>query len=82
MPVVLLVDLPANTALSLLGSAVAALAYDDQVRCGGAASLGVGAQSKDNVHGDAAPLGVGTLVKDDAGDGNKDALPPCACVAC
>jgi hypothetical protein len=52
---------------------VAALAYDDRVRRGDAASLRVGTGSTDNACGDAGSLGVGDLGKDDTS--------PVACVA-
>ncbi len=60
-------------AYDVAGGAVVALVYDDWVRHGDAASLGVGTGSTDNAHGDADSLGVGALGKDDA--------PPVAPVA-
>jgi hypothetical protein len=65
-----------DLAYDAAGSAVAALAYDDRVRHGDAASLGVGTGSTDSVCGDAGSLGAGALGKDNAGDPTQDALPP------
>ncbi len=65
----------------VVGSAATAVAYDDWVRHGDAASLRVGTRSTDNACGDAGSIGVGSLGKEDAGDPIQDALPPVACVA-
>ncbi len=74
------VGFPSGTALSVVdsavtvaGSAVAALADNDRVRRADAASLRVGTGRTDNARGNAGSLGVVNLGKDNA--------PPVACVA-